>query len=388
MDTIIAFNKKYYRRIFRWIPVLFLLNWILFANAQSDSDIRVEWAAQYADDSVVVQISIPPDTDLTSAQIETANGTEQLSIETMNNQTVYWLLLDTSQDMVNIAPAVQRALVNFVRFFNTKPFGIVMYDEIVTEQAISRNAATIETYLDNYDPQFFNQSATSCVYDALMTLANTNNNGASSRTGWRILLVSGGMTPQVGCTYEAFEDFGIPIDVLTIGNGDTEALAAIANESNGLFINSRWQDLREQLENIENYWSRPIYRLSSAARVRIDSESNVLLRLSNNDEEILALELREIDGFLSDGSVYLSPTPTPTATYTDTPTATATYTATNTNTPTATHTDTPTGTATATHIATSTATNTAIPTETHTQFHPQRQTRRHKPRHLKRQHHK
>lgn len=347
--------------------MLFLLNWILFANAQSNPEMRVEWAAQYADGTVVVQVSIPPDTDVTSAQIETTSGTEQLTIQAMNNQTVYWLVLDTSQEMVNVAPAVQRGLVNLVRFFNTKPFGIIMYDEIVTEQAISRNAVTIEELLDNYDPQFFNQSAIGCVYDALTTLADTNNNGASSRTAWRILLVSGDITTQSDCIHEEFEDFGVPIDVLTIGNGDTDALVAIANETNGVYLNSRWQQLQEQLANIENHWSRPIYRLSSSVGVDIDLDGEVLVRLSNDDETTLAIELRAINGFLPDGRVYVSPTPTvtPTATNTDIPTITPT--ATNTDTPIPpTLTPTPTNTDTAippTHTSTSTPTH-IVPTET------------------------
>src|SRR5215207_1781357 len=107
LQSTIELNRRYYRHIIWLIPTILLLNWILFVAAQSDNEIEVEYAAQYADGTIVLHVSSPLDTEITTAVLQSTTVTELLTIEAMNNQVVYLLVVDASQNMVNIAPTIQ-----------------------------------------------------------------------------------------------------------------------------------------------------------------------------------------------------------------------------------------------------------------------------------------
>ena len=361
-------NRRHHRYIVWWIPTLLLLNWLFFVTAQSDNEIEVEYAAQYADGTIVLHVSSPLNTEITTAALQSGDATEPLTIEAMNNQIVYWLIVDASQIMVNTAPAIQEGMTQLVRSLETKPFGVILYNGVVSEPLVSRNPDDLADILDRYDPQYFHQNQPSCVFDALHMLSDNTH---TSRTAWRVLLITGDLTIQDDCTQTTIGNFGVPIDVLAIGQGDISQLEAITDATNGELIQTSWRGLRETMKDIAIQWSRPIYRLSSPADIDVNGNSELVLQLNDNEELVLVFDLQMIDGFMPDGAVFVptdtpSPTFTPTATLTNTPTATATHTPTHTATATETQvipTETFTPTQTDTDIP---ATDTDLPTATDT----------------------
>jgi hypothetical protein len=336
MNLMVGFSTSICQHIKLWISVLLLLNCIALVSAQTDTDIRVEWAAQYGDGTVVVHVSTPRGTAIDSAQIRTNDANLNLSAPPIAMDTVHWLVLDASQDMVNIGESVQNGLMNLVRSFAGQAFGVITYGNGITVVLPSAAMTTIETALENYDPQ---DNPTGCVYDALAALANIPH---SATKAWRVLLISSSISSQVDCDKRRFEDLGLPIDVLAIGSQDTSALRLLADETQGEFRNSNIYQIQASWNAIDSQWSRPIYRLSSRSGAHINREGDLIVTLTNGQQATINIDVLSFDDILPDGSEYIPPTPipptnTPFPTATSIPpTATATDIATNTPIPTAT----------------------------------------------------
>jgi hypothetical protein len=316
-----GFSKRICQRITLLISVILAFNCIALITAQTDTDIRVEWAAQYADGTVVVHISTPRGTEVNSAQIRTEDANVNLSASPVTVESVYWLILDASEGMVNTGSAVQNSLTNLVRSFAGEKFGVITYGNLVTPPQASNNFSVIEEALENYDPQ---DNPTGCVYDALAALAEMPH---IAREAWRVLVISSSMTSQAECENRRLENFGVPVDVLAIGSQDTTELRSLAAETGGEFRSSTIYQIQSSWNAIDSQWSRPIYRLSSRSGVHPNREGDLVLQLSDSEQATLNIELLLIDDILPDGSEYIPPTsipPTNTPVPTETPIPTAT----------------------------------------------------------------
>jgi hypothetical protein len=305
MNLVVGFSTSICQHIKLWISVLFLLNCIALVSAQTDTDIRVEWAAQYGDGTVIVHVSTPRGIAIESAQIRTDDANLNLSASPIAIDMVHWLVLDASQDMVNTGSSIQNGLLNLVRSFEGQSFGVITYGNGITVVLPSNAMTTVETALENYDPQ---DNPTGCVYDALAALANIPHPATEA---WRVLLISSSISSQTDCDQRRFEDLGLPIDVLAIGSQDNSALRSLAEETQAEFRNSNIYQIQASWNAIDSQWSRPIYRLSSRPGAHINREGDLLVTLTNGQQATVNIEVLTFDDILPDGSEYIAPTSIP-----------------------------------------------------------------------------
>lgn len=300
------------------------------SQAQESPDTRLYWAARFGDASVVLHVSVPQGVVIEQAILTTSSSDVGLTIQPDPLPVIQWLVLDASQNMVNIGPQVQNSLENALSDFTNAATGLIIYHDAGTVYEPTHSQPDIARNLDAYDPQ---DRPVACVYDALAELAASPYLSDMAARG---LLVSAGISDQTECQHTTLTSPGMPIDVLLLLNSDDAALREIAESSGGEFLRAQLPQLQARFDDIRTRWSQPVFRLDSAAGAVDDDRGEVKLSLSDDSEVVFEVAFAVFADLLSDGSPLPTPTLTSTVTLTPSATASATITPSRTSSPTST----------------------------------------------------
>lgn len=356
----------------------------LVAQAQQN-DARIEFAAVFPDNSFLIHVSVPE-------AVQTAElvvGQAPLDLEATAISQVRWLLLDGSDGMLNLQPAVQTAIEHLLDDSSDSATGIVVYNSTLAVLPPTNDVDALQQFLSTHTATA-NEPA--CLWDALSAVKEFER---EMDQGQRVLVVTSGLSSQDDCTQRRAPDTNFPVDIIVIAEPVDEALQRFSTLAGGNLLTANLRTLDRQVQEITAIWAHPIFMLMGTLDEPFVDEATLNLTLSN--DETVSLPLVFAAASFPEGLETATPTVTATATEvlatlppvpTNTPsptitqtssvtpsrtptnTATATFTATPTetftSTPTITPTATATDTATATFTATATYTWTPTPTETFT----------------------
>jgi hypothetical protein len=327
-------------------------------------DSRIEFAAVFPDNSLLIHVTVPQ--AIESAALTIAQTQIDLQTTDISASQVRWLLLDGSDAMLNLQPAVQTAALNL---FNGAPnfsTGVIVYNaNTETHRLPTDQAHEVEQFISTYAAT---ANENGCLWDAL-TMVNAYPRTFDQVP--RVLVITSGLSSQAGCVQQSPPTLNFTVDIIVLADTVDNTLQEFSTQSNGTLLTANLRTLNRQVQNIADLWSSSIFMLRGRLDEPPSGEATLSLTLANDTSVELPISFES--SLYPVGLVTVTPTPTeiptevpPTETLTPTDTASPTNTPTNTSTPTSTYTPTPTFTATDTPTSTATETPTATLTETPT----------------------
>lgn len=346
MHPLTRLHPVYRYLLLAGVAALCIYGFVVIAGAQhSPASLYSAWIL--SDGTAQIAISVPAGRIPETAELQAGAARIPLTVKMSSEPVTYWLVLDAGETMLNLYPAVSAAVRRFLDA-EDGPAGILLVDSQIRLLEPTASHDELGTFLDTY---IATAGQPACIADALRMLADRER---SPGILWRVLLITGGKTPQTTCETTRLPELNAPVDVLTTNGGVDAALSDLAGRSGGVSLTADLRRIETRLNDIQTRWHQTIYWLTGALADTVPADLSVSVTFSDGRAETLRL------------NPVILPTATPTATGTATPapTPTATPTVTETPLPTATETPTATATATTTMTATATATSTDVPTVT------------------------
>jgi hypothetical protein len=268
-------------------------------SISQEESARFLWGASDSQ-GFIAHLSLPRGLTISNAELETSAETIPLSVSPLALPVEQWLILDASLAVVNTAPAIQTAVLDFVAEANAqRQIGLIRFAQNIEMLPPTSSPSDLAAWLGDYHA-ISNESG--CLADALNLLNEQPHEREQAR---QVLAIVGAY--QL-CTGIPLSDS--PVDLLVVGAEADAAYIELAQSSGGMLYRSGLQTLRARLNELTIQWSHPVFALEGIN----PSLAEGVLNLTLSSGEKLSIPISYELLFL--------PTATPAASETATPSPT------------------------------------------------------------------
>lgn len=272
----------------------------VIVTAQTGSA-RLEFASVDSDGNVILHVMVPRGQTIEQASLQIEGETIALETGEQPLPATRWLVVDASDSLLNLQPAVQSALQRFLR--NTEGLtGLIFYDSSVMVLQPTDSQDEIDTFLAQYNATA-NQPG--CLADALNTI--TTNQRDLDRS-LRIMLITGQLSQSARCAQQDLSAVSLsaPLDVVAISDTVSDDLRDLTARSGGSVVTASLRTVEARINEVRTLWSQPTYALFGTIEAGQPSALDQLtITLASGVEEQLDVRLQQL--------VEPTPTPQPTA---------------------------------------------------------------------------
>jgi hypothetical protein len=275
-----------YTRLISLILLLLLANTSL---AQQGRSTRVELVTRTNDDRILLHMRVPRGQTIESAELVQGNELIVLEAEPVQLPETQWILLDASDEMVNLQSVVQSSVQRFWRGSSAET-GLIFYNSAITRLRPTSDAEQVDGFLTGYTAT---ASEPACLGQAIAAINDTERDLDRS---WRILIVTAGdFSRQASCEIAELAALPAPVDIIAITDEVDTALQELVASSGGNFITANLRTVEARVNEIRAQWGQPTYLLSGDWSADFDASApfDVSVTLSNGTEETTTIRLHE-----------------------------------------------------------------------------------------------
>lgn len=226
--------------------------------------------------------------------IETAELTQGDTRQTLETSPVpltntQWIVLDASEEMVNLQTTVQSAVQRFLRN-NETPTGLIIYNSRVDILLPTDRTSQIDSFLLGYTAT---AGEPACLADALTPITEAMRQLDYS---WRILVITAGdFSGQSNCDTQTIPEMPAPVDVIAITDEVDDSLQDLVDRSEGSLIRANLRTVEARINEVRTQWGQPTYALRGAWLEDWDSDEtlDLTVTLSNGTSETVTVRLQD-----------------------------------------------------------------------------------------------
>jgi FHA domain len=265
---------------------LFLIIGTVFAQIRST---RVEFVSLTLDGEVLLHIRTPRGQTIESAQLQQGENILILEAEPIQLPITQWIVLDASDEMVNLQSVVQSNVQRFLQ--NTEnDTGLIFYNSELNILQPSNRPEQIEDFLTNY---IATADEPACLGEALNEINDTIRDFDRS---WRILIITAGdFSRQSSCSTQDLPTLPAPVDIIAITDNEDTLLLDLVARSGGNISNANLRSVEARVTEVRTQWGQATYALRGEWSADWDSEASfdLSMTLSSGVSETETLQLRQ-----------------------------------------------------------------------------------------------
>jgi hypothetical protein len=242
-----------------------------------------------AEGNVVLHVRVPRGQTVESAELVQGNHLVVLEAEPVQLPETQWILLDSSDEMVNLQSVVQSSVQRFWRGSSAET-GLIFYSSEITSLRPTDSSEQIDAFLTSYAAT---AGEPACLGQAIAAI---NDSERDLDRSWRILIVTAGdFSRQDACDISTLASLPAPVDVIAITEEADTALLELVDRSGGIINNANLRTVEARVNEIRTQWGQPSYALSGEWSSDFDESASfdVNVSLSNGTEETTTIRLRE-----------------------------------------------------------------------------------------------
>ncbi|MFP4320857.1 MAG: FHA domain-containing protein [Anaerolineales bacterium] len=263
---------------------------------------RIEWAAQYPDGTVVLHISVPRGQVIDDVVVNINGTTQSLQVSPEPLPVAQWFVLDASGGMLNAYPRVGAALERFLQGSSASVSGLVTYDDTVDVVQLTDQTSEIVASLEDY---IATANVPGCVGDALAALEDAPPEPNRAR---RILWVASTLSRQGPCQADPFQMVQTPVDAIIIADSVDDVYQDIVESSGGELREANLNTIQARFNEVRTEWSRPIYAANGTLPPNTET-ATARITLESGERAELQLRFQSVP----DNPPLIAANPTPTA---------------------------------------------------------------------------
>lgn len=281
--------RKRFASIYRTKQLIGFLLLFIIANtviAQgSNRNLQIELVTETFEGDALLHIRLPRGQSIEEAYLSQDDITIALEPDLIPLPITQFIILDASNEMVNLQSVVQSNISRFWR--NTEHLtSLIIFDDDVENLQPTNRSDTLDDFLVNYSAM---PGSPACLGQALDIINDTQRD--FDRT-WRILLVTAGdFSRQASCTNPDLATLPAPVDVIAITDTLDPNLQDLVDRSGGQFFTANLRSVEARTNEVLSQWGQPSYTLSGALPEAWDSNSPFELEvlISTGIEETIIL---------------------------------------------------------------------------------------------------
>jgi hypothetical protein len=287
----LGFGKQFARLSYSARLTALLLLFLLPATVlgQQGRSTRVELVTRNSEGEVLLHVRVPRGQTVESAELVQGNHLIVLEAEPVQLPETQWILLDASDEMVNLQSVVQSSVQRFWRGSSAET-GLIFYRSEITSLRPTDSSEQIDAFLTSYAAT---AGEPACLGEAIEAINATERDLDRS---WRILIVTAGdFSRQDACSISDLASLPAPVDVIAITEDVDTALLELVDRSGGIINNANLRTVEARTNEIRTQWGQPSYALSGEWSSDFDASDafDVNVTLSNGTEETTTIRLRE-----------------------------------------------------------------------------------------------
>ena len=287
----LGFGKQFTRlsTSARLISLLLLFLLVQPVWGQQGRSTRVELVTQTADGEVLLHVRVPRGQTVETAELVQGNQLIVLEAEPVQLPETQWILLDASDEMVNLQSVVQSSVQRFWRGSSAET-GLIFYSGAMTSLRPTSSEEQIDGFLTSYTAT---AGEPACLGEAIAAINETERDLDRS---WRILIVTAGdFSRQAACDNAELATLPAPVDVIAVTDSIDPALQDLVDRSGGTINSANLRTVEARANEIRAQWGQPSYALSGAwsADFDVTAAFDLNVTLSNGTEETTSLRLRD-----------------------------------------------------------------------------------------------
>lgn len=268
--------------------VLFIVASTVIAQG-SNRNLQIELVTETFEGDALLHVRLPRGQSIEEAFLSQDDTTIALEPDIIPLPITQFIILDASNEMVNLQSVVQSNISRFWR--NSEHLtSLIFFDDDVESLQPTNRSDTLDIFLTNYTTM---PGSPACLGQALSVINDIQRD--FDRT-WRILLVTAGdFSRQTGCTNPQFPTLPAPVDVIAITDTIDESLQNLIDRSGGQFFSANLRSVEARTNEVLSQWGQPSYVLRGTLPDTWDSEASFELEvlISNGVEESASLNFRD-----------------------------------------------------------------------------------------------
>lgn len=297
----------------RLISLIILFVIVNTISAQgSNRNLQIELITETNDGDVLVHVRLSRGQRIEEASLSQADNTITLEADVLALDVTQFIILDASNEMVNLQSVVQS---NVPRFWRASEHltSLIFFDNTTEILQATNRTEDIDNFLTNYS---ITPGSPACLGEALTAINNLERD--YERT-WRILLVTvGDFSRQASCRLQDLPTLPAPIDVIAITDTIDSDIQDLVDRSGGQIFNANLRSVETRINEILSQWGQSTYALRGTLTEawNPDEEFELDVRISNGTQETITLKFRDYNvplptiATLTSASVVITPTAT------------------------------------------------------------------------------
>jgi hypothetical protein len=224
-----------------------------------------------------------------SASVQQGDNVLELETSPVQLPNTQWIVLDASEEMVNLQTTVQGAVQRFLRN-NETPTGLIIYNSSVDTLSPTNRTSQIDSFLLGYTAT---AGEPACLADALIPITEATRELDHS---WRILVITAGdFSGQTNCAIQTIPAMPAPVDVIAITDEENDVLQDLVDTSDGTLSRANLRTVEARITEIRTQWGQPTYALSGvwSDEWNVDEPLELTVTLANGTSETKTIRLRE-----------------------------------------------------------------------------------------------
>lgn len=248
---------------------------------------RVELATRDGDE-VLFHVRVLRGQTIESASLIQGDNTLELEAAPVPLANTQWIVLDASEEMVNLQTTVQGAVQRFLRN-NETPTGLIFYNSTVDTLSPTVSTSQIDSFLLGYTAT---PGEPACLADALTPITEATRQLDHS---WRILVITAGdFSGQSNCATQTMPQMPAPVDVIAIADEVDETLQDLVDSTGGTLIRANLRTVEARINEVRTQWGQPTYELRGVWSDDLDESASLDLTvtLANGTAETVPVRLQ------------------------------------------------------------------------------------------------
>lgn len=284
---------------------MFLLLVALLAPTAAQIRLTTIELAAHTEEGVLLHVRVPRGQTITEAALLNGGETLPLEIASVPLPQTQWVLVDSSDAMINLQSSVSAALDRFLRG-SEQASGLIFFGSDLQILQPSEGNPEIADFLVRYTAT---AGEPACLAPALNML---NDTVRSYQRSWRILLITAGDFSQANdCPPDAMpSSLPAPIEIIAINDTIDPVLTDLVDANGGEILTANLRTVEARINEVRTLWGQPTYALQAdvAQGWAAAQPLELQVSLSGGGEETVSVALRD------DYTRPVAPPPTPEAT--------------------------------------------------------------------------
>jgi hypothetical protein len=273
----------------RLTALLLVLLLATTVSGQQGRSTRIELVSRNSEGEVLLHVRVPRGQTVESAELLQGENTIALEAEPVQLPETQWILLDSSDEMVNLQSVVQSTVPRFWRGSSAET-GLIFYSSEMSSLRPSDSEEQIDSFLTTYAAT---AGEPACLGQAIAAINDTVRDLDRS---WRILIITAAdFSRQDACDTAELASLPAPVDVIAITEDSDTALLELVDRSGGIINYANLRTVEARANEIRTQWGQPSYALRGEWSDDFDESAGfeVKVTLSNGTEETSPVRLHE-----------------------------------------------------------------------------------------------